>query len=117
MSMHQFIASSAEDAARQIRERLGPQAVVVQVRRQPARWFRRARWEVLAHVPPVPPANPVACAAAASNDVAVAPTTAERPACGPVGRGTGDLLESLGVLPVYAEPLRQRFGLGAGVGA
>lgn len=33
MSLHQFIATSAEDAARQIRERLGPEAVVVQVRR------------------------------------------------------------------------------------
>lgn len=106
MSLHQFIATSAEDAARQIRERLGPEAVVVQVRRQSARWFRRARWEVLAHVPPA--------TANATNAVPVPPATP--PAREPVARATGDLLESLGVLPVYAEQLRQRFGLGTGRG-
>ncbi len=51
-----FVATSVEDAVAQVRNRLGPGAVVVQVRRIPVRrtgWFRRARQrlEILAYRP------------------------------------------------------------------
>ncbi|MGE3310455.1 MAG: hypothetical protein AB7O66_10830 [Limisphaerales bacterium] len=57
MEIVPFIAESAADAARQVRERLGPEAVVVQVRPVPAAgrgWFGRkprSRFEVLAYRP------------------------------------------------------------------
>ncbi len=57
MEIVPFIAESATDAARQVRERLGPDAVVVQVRPVPSRnrtWFGRkprSRFEVLAYRP------------------------------------------------------------------
>jgi flagellar biosynthesis GTPase FlhF len=57
MDIVPFIAESAADAARQVRERLGPEAVVVQVRPVNATtrsWFgkkARTRFEVLAYRP------------------------------------------------------------------
>lgn len=57
MEIVPFIAESAADAARQVRERLGPEAVVVQVRPVDAGtrgWFGkkpRSRFEVLAYRP------------------------------------------------------------------
>lgn len=63
-----FIAESAADAVAQVRDRLGPQAVVVNVRPLPSTgqgWFRkkRQRFEVLAYRPtasasPPPPPSP-----------------------------------------------------------
>jgi flagellar biosynthesis protein FlhF len=54
-----FIASSAEEAVAQIRERLGPTAVVLNVRQQPAnglaRLWQKPMIEVLAHVPETAP--------------------------------------------------------------
>lgn len=60
MQIHTFIADSATDAVSQVRAKLGPEAVVVSVRRLAAdglaRIWRRSRIEVLAHVPaPVAP--------------------------------------------------------------
>ncbi|MBE0539903.1 MAG: hypothetical protein IH623_00760 [Verrucomicrobia bacterium] len=61
MQVHTFIAHSAADAITQIRETLGPDAVVLNVRRPPgeglARLWQKPRIEVLAHVPekPEPP--------------------------------------------------------------
>jgi len=64
MPVHTFIADSAADAIAQIRETLGPHAIVLNVRRPPVEGFARL-WqkpliEVLAHVPdkPVPPVQP-----------------------------------------------------------
>ena len=55
MNVIPFIADSAADAVAQIRERLGPQAVVLNVRRLPAaglsRLWQKPRIEVLACVP------------------------------------------------------------------
>ena len=64
MQLHTFIADSAADAVSQVRSKLGPDAVVLSVRRLPvdglARIWRRPRIEVLAHVPePAPAPAPV----------------------------------------------------------
>lgn len=55
MQVHTFLAESIADAVTQIRETLGPEAVVLNVRRLPseglARLWQKPRIEVLAHVP------------------------------------------------------------------
>jgi len=55
MQVHTFLAESVADAVAQIRETLGPDAVVLNVRRLPAeglaRLWQKPRIEVLAHVP------------------------------------------------------------------
>ena len=55
MQLIPFIAESAADAVTQIRARLGPDAVVVNIRPLPAtgvsRFWRKPRFEVLAHQP------------------------------------------------------------------
>ena len=55
MQVHTFIAESITDAVAQIRDTLGPAAVVLNVRRLPneglARLWQKPRLEVLAHVP------------------------------------------------------------------
>src|SRR5437773_379892 len=64
MQVHTFIADSAADALAQIREALGPDAVVLNVRRPPveglARLWQKPLIEVLAAVPdrPPPPVQP-----------------------------------------------------------
>jgi flagellar biosynthesis protein FlhF len=54
-----FIAASAEEAVAQIREKLGPDAVVLNVRPLPAnglaRLWQKPMIEVLAHRPEAPP--------------------------------------------------------------
>jgi flagellar biosynthesis protein FlhF len=65
MQVHTFLAASVTDAVSQIRETLGPEAVVLNVRRLPAeglaRLWQKPRIEVLAHVPAQPLApDPVA---------------------------------------------------------
>jgi flagellar biosynthesis protein FlhF len=61
MQIHTFVADSAAGAVAQIRETLGPEAVVLNVRRPPveglARLWQRPRIEVLAHLPEKPPAS------------------------------------------------------------
>ena len=60
MHIHTFIADSATEAVEQIREKLGPEAVVLNVRRIPIEGvsglWRKARIEVLAHLPEKPTA-------------------------------------------------------------
>jgi flagellar biosynthesis protein FlhF len=55
MDIHTFVADSAADAVGQIRHKLGPEAVVLNVRQVPAdglsRLWQRSRIEVLAHLP------------------------------------------------------------------
>ncbi len=55
MQVHTYLAESVADAVTQIRETLGPEAVVLNVRRLPAeglaRLWQKPRIEVLAHVP------------------------------------------------------------------
>lgn len=55
MEIHSFVAESATDAVAQIRQKLGPEAVVLNVRQLPAeglsRLWQRSRIEVLAHLP------------------------------------------------------------------
>ena len=55
MQIHTYLAESVADAVSQIRETLGPEAVVLNVRRLPAeglaRLWQKPRIEVLAHVP------------------------------------------------------------------
>ncbi|MBI4324905.1 MAG: hypothetical protein HY674_06540 [Chloroflexi bacterium] len=61
MQVHSFIAESAPDAVAQIRAHLGPEAVVLNVRRLAgeglARLWQRPRIEVLAYKPDAPAAN------------------------------------------------------------
>lgn len=70
MQVHTFLAESVADAVAQIRETLGPEAVVLNVRRLPAeglaRLWQKPRIEVLAHVPEksVLPTTPLAPLAA-----------------------------------------------------
>ncbi len=49
-----FMAASAEEAVAQIRAKLGPEAVVLNVRRLPARFWQKPRIEVLACKPETP---------------------------------------------------------------
>ena len=61
MQVHSFIAESAPDAGAQIRAHLGPEAVVLNVRRLAgeglARLWQRPRIEVLAYKPDAPAAH------------------------------------------------------------
>lgn len=82
MEIVPFIAESAADAARQVRERLGPEAVVVQVRPIGGGnrgWFgkkEQPRFEVLAYRPDkVSPAKPVAAPAPATTMAPLATST------------------------------------------
>lgn len=69
MQVHTFLAESVADAVAQIRETLGPEAVVLNVRRLPvegfARLWQKPRIEVLAHVPEPQAAAPAPAPAAA----------------------------------------------------
>lgn len=134
MQLEQFIATSAADAAQQIRSRLGPEAVVVNVRQLPGRWFRKPRIEVLAHrTPPVQltdngPFDPgdqssangggqETCVPSDDAPKVVATSLLEqrygRAAANPQDQpvrapgkaepGACELLESIGLLPLYAQ--------------
>jgi len=136
-----FIAESAADAVAQIREQLGCAAVVVNVRKLPpaglARLWQKPRIEVLAYVPEPAPeeSDPLAAlkqefAELKQQLAAPAPVfpplgSALPPPTLGVGSGedarrgapnwrAGAMLESMGVLPVYAqrvvEHLRARHG-------
>jgi flagellar biosynthesis protein FlhF len=121
MELEQFIAASAAEAAQQIRAKLGADAVVVNIRQIPSRWFQKPRIEVLARAaehaepatghlldttdevtPPIsqppPPAQAVVSVTEENPPPSVRP--GERPR---KRREPAALLESLGVLPVYAE--------------
>jgi flagellar biosynthesis protein FlhF len=111
MQVHRFLARDANHAIAQIREELGPDAVVAHVRPAPrhglGRLWGRAELEVLAYLPdpeaepelPPPPPPPVA-------PVSVLPPS------GPLmngldepilGNSSSRLLERMGLLPIYAE--------------
>ena len=79
MQVHTFLAESVADAVAQIRETLGPAAVVLNVRRLPvegfARLWQKPRIEVLAHVPEqqaaAPTPAPTSTATPAADDVQI----------------------------------------------
>jgi flagellar biosynthesis protein FlhF len=118
MELEQFIATSAADAAQQIRAKFGPDAVVVNIRQVAGRWFRQPRIEVLAHA-----AEPVDQTAGRLLD-----TTDEviSPVCQPLASDTiiqpaqdgklpqalkqrpAALLESLGLSPLHAQQVLER---------
>ena len=121
MELEQFIAASAADAAQQIRAKLGTDAVVVNIRQIPSHWFRKSRIEVLAHA--AGPGDPAAGHLLDTTDE-VTPSIPQPQAPGeprgsvnedapapPADPGAGTrkrpepaaLLESLGLLPLYAE--------------
>lgn len=84
MQLHTFIADSAADAVSQVRSRLGPDAVVLSVRRLSvdglARIWRRPRIEVLAHVPePTPPPAPPAPVLPSAPSLAAAAASSATP--------------------------------------
>lgn len=133
MQVHTFLADSIVDAVTQIRDTLGVEAVVLNVRRPPveglARLWQKPRIEVLAHVPektPAPAQPDVQISALAEmrqelRDIrqkldAPAPATmnhetevayeVRRPSAfcfGDDGWHVGALLENSGLLPVHAE--------------
>ena len=100
MQLEQFIADSAADAAAQIRTRLGPEAVVVNVRELPGRLWKKSRIEVMAHVPLQERPDP-APTRGATTGVVDAPL---------VGAGLPTFLTSLGFLPRYAEQVAEQVG-------
>lgn len=75
MQVHTFLAESVADAVAQIRETLGPEAVVLNVRRLPvegfARLWQKPRIEVLAHVPEQPVAPASAAPPAPADDLQI----------------------------------------------
>jgi flagellar biosynthesis protein FlhF len=116
MPLEQFIANSAADAAQQVRAKLGAAAVVVNVRQLPSRWFQKPRIEVLAHVPEPQEQptstlldchdEPVGTPLAEIREIP-RPTAQEDPKTNLGGRA---LLESLGLLPLYAEQVIEQSG-------
>jgi flagellar biosynthesis GTPase FlhF len=116
MALEQFIANSAADAAQQVRAKLGAAAVVVNVRQLPSRWFQKPQIEVLAHVPEVqeqPTSTLLDCHDEPTGTPPVETgevshcMTQEDPKTSLGGRA---LLESLGLLPLYAEQVIEQSG-------
>ncbi|HUI06952.1 MAG TPA: hypothetical protein VL486_08080 [Verrucomicrobiae bacterium] len=114
MTLETFIAKSAVDAVQQIRAKLGQDAVVVNLRQLPSRWFEKPKIEVQARVPePVaatatlldttdePVARPLPRVEPATKSPGQTPTVHNRAQSD--SRTTRDLLESVGLLPLYAE--------------
>lgn len=102
MKVETFLADSAADAVAQIRSRLGPEAVVVNVRQKPAdglaSLWQKPRIEVLAYRPEAAPsAAPVTLASAPPHASASAPAWSVK-----------TLLESSGLLPLHTESLIER---------
>ncbi len=113
MQPEQFIASSAADAAQQIRAKLGPDAVVVNIRQVPGRWFQQSRIEVLAHA--AEPANPIAGKLLDTTDEVISPvhqpvmsdaviqSVTDEKLSQTAKPRTATLLESLGLSPLHAQ--------------
>ncbi len=119
MTLETFIAESAVDAAQQIRTKLGPDAVVVNLRQLPSRWFQKPKIEVQAHAaeleaetgtlldttdePPPPAVSHPEPGEGSHHE------TSEIPRCARNDSKTAhDLLESIGLLPLYAERVIER---------
>jgi flagellar biosynthesis protein FlhF len=132
-----FIADSAAEAVAQIREQLGPNAVVLNVRRLPAAGLSRiwspSKIEVMACVPDALPPAPVAPAAdrvmelrreieSIRQSKATPPFVVDPPSRTPQellgepprsmvlarnGWRVGSMLEAVGVLPMYAERVQE----------
>ena len=103
---HTFISATAEDAVNRIRARLGPNAVVLEVRKLPRTLFRRERFEIVATVDQ-----------AASEEDKISELRAEiRDLQREVrsSRDAGSLLHTLlvqsGLLPRFAEPVVESAG-------
>jgi len=132
-----FIADSAADAVAQIRSKLGPEAVVVNVRQLPAdglaKLWKSPRIEVLAYKPDGQPATPAADPLgelkqelqairqqlASANVAAVtdSPHYLSQPAARPGGPArsagvpswrVGEVLESSGLMPVHTQRVMEQ---------
>jgi flagellar biosynthesis protein FlhF len=131
MQVHSFIAESAADAVAQIRENLGPNAVVLHVRQASSdglsRFWRGPRIEVLAGLPEEKPADsqpeslpaPPPLVAALSAPPALPPSILPSGAAGPgsdLAEKAAKLLRDSGLLPVPAQVVVNaiRFKSGAG---
>ncbi len=137
MNAHTFTAGSAAEAVAQIRERLGAEAVVLNVRQLPAvglaRLWQKARIEVTAMLPDAPAPAPdnfgdLRREIAALRELVV-PTTAPRvvpearccepslpdfafaPVADASGWRVGVLLQKLGLLPLHAQRVVERLQL------
>lgn len=131
MNVHTFLADSAADAVAQIRARLGPQAVVINVRQiEPSglsRFWQKPRLEVLACLPDTPVSEPPTAPAAPPPPPPgeIPPLLAASPELMPPGEDqaefsnlsrnreyggwkSGGLLESMGLLPFYAQKVIER---------
>jgi len=116
MQVHRFLARDAEHAITQIREELGPEAVVAHVQPAPrkglSRLWGRPHLEVLAYLPdpeaapdPIPPlAEPpsIPRRVPAPPNLPSPPllTGLDEPI---LGTSSSQLLERMGLLPIYAE--------------
>jgi flagellar biosynthesis protein FlhF len=114
-----FLASSAEEAVTQIRARLGPDAVVLQVRSIKAsglaRLWQKPMIEVLACCPEPPPSPPPAPAPAPAPSAAVTEALAgfrqeldeikQQVDLSNSGWRVGPLLQRTGLLPLYAKQI------------
>ena len=107
MQLETFIADSATDAVSQIRTKLGPEAVVVNVRQLPGRLWKKPRIEILAHAPEPPrSAEPQQTVTPVDPEVGILPFGQQKMnQDGLAGRGwrAGAYLRDLGLLPLYAE--------------
>lgn len=126
MEVHSFIAESAVDAVAQIREQLGPDAVVLNVRKRAgqglSRLWQKPQIEVLAYVPEKGPPRDVGEIAQLRDELAAirqkvfTPSAAEetpsgddaallaRPSSFTTGEWrSGAILENSGLLPLHAQ--------------
>src|SRR5687768_1456120 len=131
MNVVSFTAASAPDAVAQIKARLGPDAVVLNVRQLPAeglsRLWQKPRIEVLACLPDgpgpnqgrdleaSPPGRPNLPFSIDPSPEAGLPLVSQRPgAAGSSGWRVGRVLENMGLLPAYSqsvlEELKKRHG-------
>jgi flagellar biosynthesis protein FlhF len=116
MKVVPFIADNAAAALAQIHAQLGPDAVVLNVRQLPAPGFKRflqqgGRVEVLAGIadePPAPPAKTAANVGPAYTPFEVPADPAEPPAAPARAWHSIAWLESMGLLPQFADRLQNR---------
>lgn len=135
MPAHTFIAGSAAEAVAQIREQLGGEAVVLNVRQVPAaglsRLWQKPRIEVTAAVPEPPPTElnplgelrreiaalrelvvqPVRSVAPSPAREEVPPEFSFEPVPDASGWRIGPLLQKLGLLPLHAQRVVERLQL------